>query len=212
MIIHYVYYSYEPYGRGYIGKHKLDLSTGLTPKTDNYYGSFLDKSFRPTKKIILEIFHTESEAYETERIYQELFDVIHNINFANRSIQKSTGFYFDRTGISHDESTKKRISDTMKKKRQNPESVEKYSKIFDGVKNPNYGKCNRFDWINEHTQVIEYNSCPNHLAKKHNLCISSISRVSKSAHKVYKGWRVYHANQKPSVNSKVYEGSETSEL
>jgi len=45
----YVYYSYEEYGRGYIGKRECKY---LPEEDVNYFGSFKDKTFKPTQKII----------------------------------------------------------------------------------------------------------------------------------------------------------------
>ena len=47
----YVYYSYEEYGRGYIGKRECKC---LPEEDVSYFGSFKDKTFNPTQKIILE--------------------------------------------------------------------------------------------------------------------------------------------------------------
>lgn len=47
----YVYYSYEEFGRGYIGKRECKC---LPEEDIKYFGSYKDKSFRPTKKIISE--------------------------------------------------------------------------------------------------------------------------------------------------------------
>ena len=45
----YVYYSYEPWGRGYIGKREC----WCLPEEDvKYFGSYRDKTFKPTEKII----------------------------------------------------------------------------------------------------------------------------------------------------------------
>ncbi len=47
---HYVYYSYEEWGRGYIGSRTCKCHAKDDVK---YFGSFLDKTFNPTQKIIL---------------------------------------------------------------------------------------------------------------------------------------------------------------
>jgi len=47
----YVYYSYEPWGRGYIGKRECWC---LPEEDTKYFGSFRDKTFKPTEKIISE--------------------------------------------------------------------------------------------------------------------------------------------------------------
>lgn len=80
----YVYYSYEEYGRGYIGKRECNC----IPEEDvKYFGSFEDKTFKPTKKIILEIFNTRKEAYEAEAKLHNFYDVKNNPHFANRTNQ-----------------------------------------------------------------------------------------------------------------------------
>ena len=82
----YVYYSYEPWGRGYIGKREC----WCLPKEDiKYFGSFYDKFFKPTEKIILETFDTVEEAYEAEIILHDFYNVKDNPHFANKSNQNS---------------------------------------------------------------------------------------------------------------------------
>ena len=58
---HYTYYSYEEWGRGYFGSR----TCRCLPKEDvKYFGSFGDKTFKPTQKIILkdeEISHKMSK-------------------------------------------------------------------------------------------------------------------------------------------------------
>lgn len=190
MIKHYVYYSYEEFGRGYIGKHKIDYSKYASPEMDGYFGSFLDKTFKPTRKEILGIYDSEEEAYMVEEILQRAYSVHINPDFANRSIQKSAKFFYDRTGIPHSDEVKEKISKTMKEKRKDPEKIKKYSEIFDGEKNPNYGKCTRYNWINEKTGQIEESLCPNHLATKYKLNKSSVSKVAKGLQIQTKGWKI----------------------
>jgi hypothetical protein len=85
---HYVYYSYEEWGRGYIGKR----SSKVSPDEDRYMGSFRDKTFNPTQKIILGIFNTAEEALENEILLHNFYDVAKNPHFANQAKQKSSGF------------------------------------------------------------------------------------------------------------------------
>ena len=47
---HYVYYSYEEWGRGYIGCRTCSC---LPSEDKKYFGSFKDKSFYPTNKMEL---------------------------------------------------------------------------------------------------------------------------------------------------------------
>lgn len=85
---HYVYYSYEPWGRGYIGKR----SSNVPPEEDHYMGSFTDKSFRPTEKIVLATFENSHAAIEAEIQLHNFYNVDINPCFANRARQTSTGF------------------------------------------------------------------------------------------------------------------------
>ena len=80
----YVYYSYEPWGRGYIGKRECSC----LPENDfKYFGSYTDKSFKPTEKIILEVFDTRKDAYEAEAKLHNFYDVKNNPHFANKTNQ-----------------------------------------------------------------------------------------------------------------------------
>ena len=96
----YVYYSYEEYGRGYIGKRECKCF----PEEDvNYFGSFKDKTFKPTQKIILETFDSVEEALGAECILHDFYEVDMNPHFANRAKQTSTKFYYK---LSHEEAKK----------------------------------------------------------------------------------------------------------
>ena len=86
----YVYYSYEEYGRGYIGKRECYC---LPEEDVKYFGSYKDKIFKPTQKIILkDDYATREEAYIDEIILQEYYKVVENPHFANRAYQTSTGW------------------------------------------------------------------------------------------------------------------------
>lgn len=86
----YVYYSYEEYGRGYIGSRVCDCS----PEEDvKYFGSYRDKTFNPTQKIILETFNSVEEALEAECALHDFYEVDKNAHFANRAKQTSKKFY-----------------------------------------------------------------------------------------------------------------------
>jgi hypothetical protein len=86
---HYTYYSYEEFGRGYIGKR----SCPCKPEEDvDYFGSYKDKTFEPTQKIILDTYDTVDEALEDEIKIQRFFQVVPNPHFANQVYQTSTKF------------------------------------------------------------------------------------------------------------------------
>jgi hypothetical protein len=92
---HYVYYSYEEYGRGYIGSRTCKC---LPEEDVRYFGSFKDKTFKPTQKVILkDDYATREEAYVDEIILQEYYKVVENPHFANRAYQTSTKFYYRPT-------------------------------------------------------------------------------------------------------------------
>jgi hypothetical protein len=89
---HYVYYSYEEYDRGYIGSRTCKC---LPEEDIKYFGSFKDKAFKPTQKIILKSdYATREEAYTDEIILQQYYKVVENPHFANRAYQTSTKFNY----------------------------------------------------------------------------------------------------------------------
>jgi hypothetical protein len=85
---HYVYYSYEEGGRGYIGKR----SSKLPPEEDPYLGSFTDKTFKPSRKIIIATFDSSENAIRAEIALHRLFKVDKEPHFANKAIQPSPHF------------------------------------------------------------------------------------------------------------------------
>lgn len=109
MKFYYVYYSYEPWGRGYIGKRECKCPPN---EDNNYFGSFYDKTFRPTEKIILEIFETREEALAAEVALHKFYQVHCNPHFANKSRQTSTKFAGGKgfLGRHHSEESKEKIS------------------------------------------------------------------------------------------------------
>ena len=132
---HYVYYSYEEYGRGYIGSR----SCKCLPEEDiKYFGSFKDKSFKPSLKIILKCdYATREEAYADEIILQEYYKVVESSHFANRAYQTSTGFsqkgvVAHNKGKKMSEEQKKKLSDSCKGRKVSKEVKEKISKAVKG--------------------------------------------------------------------------------
>ena len=107
----YVYYSYEPWGRGYIGKREC----WCTPEEDvKYFGSFRDKTFKPTEKIILEVFDSLEEVLQTEILLHDFYEVDKNPHFANRAKATSDRFCFSPLGIKRSEETKRKVSNAKK--------------------------------------------------------------------------------------------------
>ncbi len=105
---HYVYHSYEEWGREYIGVRSCDC---LPEEAIEYFGSFKDKTFSPTEKTILFVCETRKEVAEIEIELHDFFDVSVNPQFANKAKAVSTGF--DRTGVPQTEEAKKKISESL---------------------------------------------------------------------------------------------------
>lgn len=120
---HYVYYSYESWGRGYIGVR----SCKCPPKEDNrYFGTYRDKSFKPTNKIILAEFDSREAAQKAEIELHAFFNVDINSHFANRARARTTGFSCGYTRRISEE-TKRKIGEANKKAlkgRKLPEEVK----------------------------------------------------------------------------------------
>ena len=85
MSYYYTYYSYEEWGRGYIGSRGCKC---LPEEDIKYFGSYKDKTFKPTHKIILRSdYATRSEAYADEVTLHEYYKVVENTHFANKAYQ-----------------------------------------------------------------------------------------------------------------------------
>lgn len=136
---HYTYYSYEEYGRGYFGSR----SCNCLPEEDiKYFGSFKDKSFKPTKKIILKSdYKTREDAINDEIILHNFYKVDKNLHFANKSKQTSKKFITTDMigeknhfyGKTHSEETKKKIGLIHKGKKISEKSKLAVSKRHKGV-------------------------------------------------------------------------------
>jgi hypothetical protein len=120
---HYVYYSYEEWDRGYIGRRK---SSCVPEEDSDYFGSFSDPLFKPNQKIILGVFNSLEEASEAEVLLHNFFKVDKNPHFANVAKQGSKKFYYDCTGKENPGSSAKRrelnLTDNPMKR---PETVRK---------------------------------------------------------------------------------------
>ena len=117
---YYTYYSYEEWGKGYIGSRGCKC---LPEEDTNYLGSSKDKTFKPKHKIILKSdYVTREEAYADEIILQEYYKVVENPHFVNKSYQTSTKFYYRPShgenapmfGKTHSEETKRKMSEIGK--------------------------------------------------------------------------------------------------
>ena len=127
---HYVYKSFEEEGRDYIGCRSCDC---MPEEDTKYFGSFKDKSFKPTGKTILFVCETRTEASEIEIELHNFFDVAVNPKFANRSMQTST--MFDTTGVPRTKAQRKAQSEKMS-----------------GENNPQFGDPQTEEWKKAHSE------------------------------------------------------------
>ena len=134
---YYTYYSYEKWGRGYIGSKPSGYAGN--PEEDPYLGSFRDKTFNPTEKIILGVYATPGEALKAEIKLHEFFKVDINPHFANLARQTSTGFI----SLVKTEEHCRKISKAHMGKKLSAESVQKrqQNRIYaSGEDHPYHGK------------------------------------------------------------------------
>lgn len=162
----YVYYSYEEFGRGYIGKRECSCK----PEDDiKYFGSFTDKSFKPTKKIILQTFDNAKKAFESEILLQEFYQVDKNPHFANIYIHRSKNFCNNGskiirnkissalTGIKRSDDTKRKISNSKKGTIVSEETKSKLKEKRKGKK-PSLGMVHSEEWKKEHSDKMKSNN------------------------------------------------------
>ena len=134
----YVYYSYEEYGRGYIGKRECNC---LPEEDVSYFGSFHDKIFQPTQKIILETFDSVEETLEAECALHNFYEVNKNPHFANRAKQTSTGFYCNKGPSKEANKKRSELMKTEYNPMSNPELKEKARKnLIKTLSNPEIKK------------------------------------------------------------------------
>jgi hypothetical protein len=99
---HFVYLSFEEDGRNYIGvRSTFDLH-------DGYLGSYSDRDFNPTCRIILGYYKSREVALRAEIVWQRVFNVVEDSTFANKAYQTSKkfvnlpGYNYDHPGHSQD--------------------------------------------------------------------------------------------------------------
>ena len=130
-MFHTVYDSFEefPDGRDYIGKHSSE------DPYDPYLGSFADKGFDPTCKIVLGYSKTAEGSVWLEIQWQRVLGVRDDPAFANQVYQTSTGF--DCTGVTRSAEYRKKQSTIQKEVQNKPEVKKKKSKnITETVNKP----------------------------------------------------------------------------
>ena len=131
----YIYYSYEEFGRGYIGSRGCKC---LPEEDFKYYGSFHDKTFKPTQKIIIGVYESRKDAYEAEILLHEFYDIARNPHFANRCKALTTGFTIEgvpiNKGIKKSDEFRKLISESNKRRIVSDETRKKLSENQKGRK------------------------------------------------------------------------------
>lgn len=141
---YYVYYSYEEWGRGYIGSKPSGCS--CAPEDDPYFGSFKDKTFKPTHKIILGVYENPEDCIAAEVFLHSYFEVDVNPHFANLARQTSTGF----VSLVKTKEHRENISKGLTGRKLSPESLAKRQRnrrYASGEEHPYYGK--------EHTAEVK---------------------------------------------------------
>jgi hypothetical protein len=119
---HYVYRSYEPLGRSYIGKRTCLCA----PEEDvDYLGSYSDPDFYPSQKEILAICESSEHALSVEMFFHEFYDVARNPKFANRA--KQTSKYFNVEGVPKTDDHKSKIKQALTGKEKSAEHCKKLS-------------------------------------------------------------------------------------
>jgi hypothetical protein len=163
---YYTYYSYEEWGRGYIGRRGCDC---LPEEDSKYFGSFTDKTFKPTQKIILQVFNTLEEVVEAEVILHNFYQVDINPHFANKAKSTSTGFFIKWTdeqrknlskkrggknnpmygktghlnpmfGRTHSQESREKIGAFSRQRVHSPETKQKIGEAMRGENHPLFGK------------------------------------------------------------------------
>lgn len=138
---HILYLSYESEGRDYIGAHSTeDLN-------DGYLGSYSDDTFSPDSRIIIGYYKSRDSLLRAEEILQKSLNVAKDSQYANRSIQTSSGF--NRQGVPDTAQTRSKKSQahtgkirsaaqvqTMTEAQNRPEVREKKSLAMAGDNNP----------------------------------------------------------------------------
>lgn len=126
----YVYYSYEEWGRGYIGVRSCEC---LPEEDIKYMGSYKDRGFQPTGKIILAELGSREEAVRAEISLHNFFEVHLNPHFANQVKQTSEGY--DRKGVAVSEDIRQKYREAYNRFREeNPELYElRKQKVLEGI-------------------------------------------------------------------------------
>jgi len=127
---HYTYYSYEEWGMGYFGSRSCEC---LPEEDIKYFGSFSNKNFKPTQKIILKCdYETRADAIKDEVILHDYYDVAANPHFANRS--KQTSMRFTTSGMKMTEEQRKKMGDRLRGRKLSNDVIKKVADANRGKK------------------------------------------------------------------------------
>jgi hypothetical protein len=117
---HILYVSYEGMtsGRSYVGAHSTD------DLQDGYFGSYVDKSFSPTHKIIVGYYNSREALLKAEETLQKSLDVVRDPRYANQSIQHGSGFTYGFLGRTHSQEFVDNLSQRNKERVWTPQMKE----------------------------------------------------------------------------------------
>ena len=194
---HYIYYSYEEYGRGYFGSRTCKC---LPEEDIKYFGSFKDKTFKPTHKIILkDDYSTREEAYIDEIILHQYYKVVENPHFANRSYQTSTGW--TTLGLFPSDETRKKLSEARKGRNAwnkgipvSNKTKEKIRQKHKGRKQTEEHKLKRSESLSKQFTLVDPDGKivsgknVSQFCRDNNLNHSHISNVMTGKRNHHKGW------------------------
>lgn len=116
MTWHILYLSFEETGRDYVGAHSTD------DLNDGYLGSYQDKTFNPQHRIAIGYYKTREALIRAEISLQKVLNVARDPQYANRSIQTSTGF--NRSGVPDTPETRRKKSKSHTGKKRSTEQVK----------------------------------------------------------------------------------------
>jgi hypothetical protein len=194
---YYTYYSYEEWGRGYFGSRKCYC----LPEDDvKYFGSYKDKNFNPTQKIILKSdYTTREEAYIDEIILQRYYKVVENPHFANKAYQTSTKF--STFGLKHNENQKRTNSERWLGK-NNPNYRDKENHSF-------FGKFHSEEWKKKQSERMKMN---NPMKKIETSQKQSKSMKGKVPWNKGKKCEEYTGGKNPNAKKIIFAGNEYSSI
>jgi hypothetical protein len=197
---YYTYYSYEEWGRGYFGSRGCKC---LPEEDVKYFGSFKDKTFKPTQKIILKSdYATREEAYADEIILQEHYKVVENPHFANRAYQTTTRF--STLGLFPSDETRKKLSRSHKGRTAWNKGMCVSDEVKEKIRQKNKGRkqteehkfkrtlklAREFTLVDPYGRIVTGKNVSK-FCRDNNLSIPHIFSVISGKRNHHKGWTIY---------------------